>query len=287
MLHLLITGGSGYLGAELVRQAAQTGLCRVSATYHCRQPLPSGAALLPLDLRDPDAPGRLLDALRPDLVIHTAYVQSGPDLEAITAAGAGAVAQAARRAGARLVHLSSDALLDGERPGRYPDDAPAQPLNPYGAAKAAAEELVARAHPEALIVRTSLIYGGAEPSPHERLVLEALEGRADVSFFSDEIRCPVQVTDLALALLELAAQPVQGLLNVAGADAVSRYEFACLIAASRGYGPHTLRASLSAGSGLRRPRNCALESAAAQGRLQTRLRGVREVLGVAQRAEEA
>lgn len=286
MQHLLITGGTGYLGSELVRQALQAGTYRVSATYHRHQPPPGPAHAVPLDLRDPDAPARLLDQLRPDLIIHTAYLQSGPDLQAVTVQGAQAVARAAWRLGARLVHLSSDALLDGERAGRYPDDAPAQPLNPYGAAKAAAEALVLQAHPEALVVRTSLIYGGTEPSPHERLVLEALEGRADVTFFSDEIRCPVQVTDLSRALLELAAQPVQGVLNVAGTDAVSRYEFAGLIAVARGYDPGILRAGLSADSGLRRARNCALESARAQARLQTRLRGVREVLGVAQRAGE-
>lgn len=286
MRHLLITGGTGYLGAELVRQALLAGTYRVSATYHRQQPPAGLAGFAPLDLRDPDAPARLLGELRPDLVIHTAYLQSGPDLQAVTVAGARAVAQAARRVGARLVHLSSDALLDGERAGRYPDDAPARPLNPYGAAKAAAEEQVLQAHPEALVVRTSLIYGGAAPSPHERLVLEALEGRADVIFFRDEIRCPVQVTDLSRALLELAAQPVQGVLNVAGADAVSRHAFAGLIAVSRGYDPGALRSGLSADSGLRRARNCALESARAQARLQTRLRGVREVLGVAQRAGE-
>ncbi|GAB4206468.1 MAG: SDR family oxidoreductase [Roseiflexaceae bacterium] len=253
------------------------GAQRVSATYHSHPPSLPGASFLPLDIRDAAATAALIFQLRPDLIIHTAYVQSGPDLQRVTVDGSEAVARAAAAVGARLVHLSSDALLDGEAPDRYTDNAPAAPVNPYGQAKADAEQRVAAHHPSALIARTSLIYGGNTPSPHERLVLDALAGRAQVTFFTDEIRCPVHVCDLALALLELAAQPVQGVLNVAGADAVSRYTFACLIAAAHGLDPAGLHSAQSIAAPQRRPRNCALDSSVAQGLIRTRLRGVHEV----------
>ncbi|HEU4328274.1 MAG TPA: sugar nucleotide-binding protein [Roseiflexaceae bacterium] len=277
MQHILITGGSGYLGAELVQQAGSLGTYRVSATYHSHPHNHPDASFFSLDIRDSAATSALISQLRPDLIIHTAYVQSGPDLHRVTVEGAEAVARTAAAVGARLVHLSSDALLDGEAPGRYADSAPAAPVNPYGQAKADAEQRVAALHPAALIARTSLIYGGATPSPHERLVLDALAGRSEVAFFTDEIRCPVHVRDLALALLELAAQPVQGVLNVAGADAVSRHTFACLIATAHGADPSRLRSAQSAAAQQRRPRNCALDSSVAQGLIRTRLRGVHEV----------
>ena len=152
------------------------------------------------------------------------------------------------------------------------------PITPYGEAKAAAERLVAEAHPAALIVRTSLIYGGAQPGPHEQLVLDALAGQADVAFFTDELRCPIAVGDLAAALLEVAPTDRSGRLHIAGADVVSRYEFAQLVAAAHGQDPTRLRAATSATSSVRRPRNCALDSSLARQLLQTRLRGVREVL---------
>src|SRR5205085_10785317 len=182
----------------------------------------------------------------------------------------------AHAAGARLIHMSSDALFDGERVGSYSESDDPSPITPYGEAKAVAERLVAEAHPAALIVRTSLIYGGAQPGPHEQLALDALAGRADVAFFTDEMRCPIAVGDLAAALLELAPTDHAGRLHIAGADVVSRYEFAQLVAAAHGHDPARLRAAASATNSMRRPRNCALDSSLARQLLETRLRGVRE-----------
>jgi len=276
-MKLLITGGTGYLGAELIQQA-RAGGWDVGATSFSRLPEHDGIAWTQLDIRDESAVSRALEAWRPEIVIHTAYRQRGPDLWSTSAEGAGVVARVARQAGARLIHMSSDALFDGERVGSYSEiDAPS-PITPYGEAKAAAERLVAEAHPAALIVRTSLIYGGAQPGPHEQLALDVLTGQADIAFFTDELRCPIAVGDLAAALLELAGTDQAGRLHIAGADLVSRYEFAQLVAAAHGYDPARLRAATSATSSVRRPRNCALDSSLARRLLQTRLRGVREVL---------
>jgi dTDP-4-dehydrorhamnose reductase len=176
------------------------------------------------------------------------------------------------------VHLSSDVVFDGERTGAYLEDDPPSPVSDYGRAKATAEQLVAELDPGALIVRTSLIYGGPTPSPHERLALDAADGHNQVAFFSDEFRCPIQVGDLAAALLEAAQTKHAGLLHIAGAETVSRYAFAALIAGAAGRDPASLRSARSADSPVRRPRNCALAIDRATQLLTTRLRGVREVL---------
>ncbi|MBK9709779.1 MAG: SDR family oxidoreductase [Kouleothrix sp.] len=278
MQRLLITGGTGYLGAELVRQALAAGL-DIAASYFSREPAGAGARWLRLEIRDAQAVERALAELRPDLVIHTAYRQSGPDLWSTSAEGAGVVARAAHAVGARLIHMSSDALFDGERQGSYTEADDPSPVTPYGEAKAAAERLVAEAHPAALIVRTSLLYGGAEPGQHERLVLDTLDGGPQITFFTDELRCPIAVGDLAAALIELAPLGLSGRLHVAGADVVSRYEFARLVAAAHGRDPGRLRGGLSAESSVRRPRNCTIDSSSAQRLIHTRLRGVYEVLG--------
>ena len=277
MPRILITGGTGYLGAELIQQA-RVGGWDVGATSFSSLPDNQDVAWMRLDIRDQPAVSRTFDAWRPAVVIHTAYRQRGPDLWSTSAEGAGVVARVAREAGARLIHMSSDALFDGTRAGSYSESDDPSPITPYGEAKAAAERLVAEAHPAALIVRTSLIYGGAQPSPHEQLALDALTGQADVAFFTDEQRCPIAVGDLAAALLELAPADQAGRLHIAGADVVSRYEFAQLVASAHGQDPARLRAATSATSSVRRPRNCALDSGLARRLLRTRLRGVREVL---------
>ena len=263
MRRILITGGTGYLGTELLQQA-RAGAWEVGATSFSHLPQGDGVAWMQLDIRDELAVARALDAWRPDVVIHTAYRQRGPDLWSTSAEGAGVIARVARAAGARLIHMSSDALFDGERTGSYSETDDPSPITPYGEAKAAAERLVAEAHPAALIVRTSLIVGGLRPSKHER----AATGPGP--WFTNEIRSPVQVTDLAQALLELAEQDISGPLHVAGAEGVSRAELAALVAR---------RPVPTATAPPNRPLDCRLDSSRAQGLIRTRLRGVREVLG--------
>ena len=95
------------------------------------------------------------------------------------------------------------------------------------------------------------------------------------------MRCPVHVTDLAAALLELAASPQAGVCHVAGADAVSRHELGILIAARDGLDPAALPAGLRAASGLAGAIDVRLDSTVTQAQLTTRLRGAREFLAPA------
>jgi dTDP-4-dehydrorhamnose reductase len=272
---LLVTGGSGYLGRELVRRALAAGW-EVTATSLSRR-VPGGAEAVRLDVRDPTAVRAVLRGALPHAVVHTAYRQDGADAHAVTADGAAHVAEAARAVGARLVHLSTDLVFDGRR-GGYDEDDPPRPALAYGQAKAEAERRVAAFDPDAVLVRTSLLYGGEEPGPAERLAIDAAGGRADVAFYRNERRSPAHVGDLAAALLELAGRPVAGPLHLAGAHDVSRLELARLIAAAHGLDPSRLRSS-DAPPG--RPLDCSLRSRRAAAVLTSPLRGVRDVLAAA------
>ncbi|HMQ33253.1 MAG TPA: sugar nucleotide-binding protein [Chloroflexaceae bacterium] len=278
MSGVFITGGTGYLGAALVRQAAAAGHAVAASYFSQAPPAPSPARWSPLDVRDPLAVEELVEQLRPDVVIHTAFVQSGPALMAVTAEGAGHVARAAALAGARLIHISSDVIFDGEREGAYTEADPPAPISDYGRAKARAEALVAQAHPGAAIARTSLIYGFNPIDRISRFALDVAEGRSEARLFSDEYRCPIYVEDLAAALLELAGLSYSGVLNVAGAERVSRYELGGLIARAWGVDPAGLVPALSAESPVRRPRNCTLATDRARALLRAPMRGVRQVL---------
>jgi dTDP-4-dehydrorhamnose reductase len=258
MPRLFVTGLAGLLGSELAVAARAAGWDVAGSVFE--RPGPAGFESVRLDVRDEDAVRAAVTGA--DVVVHTAYRQDGPEAASITVEGAAVVARAAP---GRLIHISSDVIFSGalERPLR--EDDPPDPVTEYGALKARAETLVAAERADALLMRTSLIYRGDGTSRHERMARDP-----DASFFDDELRSPVQVGDLAAALLELAALDVSGPLHVAGADGLSRLEFARLIA-----GDAVRGGSRPPG----RPGDCRLDSSRAQALLRTRLRGAREVLG--------
>jgi dTDP-4-dehydrorhamnose reductase len=257
---LFITGLGGYLGGELARQAPAAGW-EVAGIAGSAQ----------LDVRDGAGVRAAVGAARPDVVVHTAYRM---DDASVNVEGTRVVAAAAAAAGARLVHLSSDLVFAGAGSRALTeDDAPA-PVTAYGASKLEAEHVCPAG---ALLVRTSLLYGGERASNHERMAIEAADGARAMTFFTDEVRCPIAVADLAAAILELAGLDVAGPLHVAGADALTRLEFAQLVAAHHGRDPGALRGGTG---GPERPKHLALDSSRAQALLRVRLRGAREVLGV-------
>lgn len=268
-MRVLVVGGSGFLGRAVCLRGVRAGLS-VVGTYQSGVVGVPGVAERRLDVTDRAAVRALVAEVRPDAVVGTPYRYGD---WAVTADGAANVAVAAAEAGARLVHVSSDALHAG-RPTPYADDDPPTPVHAYGAAKAAAETAVRAIDPGAALVRTSLILG--EGSKQIQLCREALAGRAVL--FSDELRCPIDVTDLADAVLELVVSSYAGLLNVAGPDAVSRAELGLLVAERDGLDPAGLKTATSAATGVVRPLDVRLDSSRAAGLLRTRLRGARELL---------
>jgi dTDP-4-dehydrorhamnose reductase len=272
---LLVTGGSGYLGRALLRSAEPL----VVATHLTSPAAPApGADWMRLDVRDAAAVEQAFAEVRPGAVIHTAYRQEEPDAWETNALGSANVARAAADSGARLVHVSTDLVFDGTATRPYTEEDEPTPATPYGRTKLEGEREVRAAHPDALVVRTSLMVGGGEPGRQERVVLAAARGESDIAFFDDERRSPVLVDDLAAALVELAGRREPGLLHVAGPEAVSRYELACLIATAHGLERGRLRRGRLAGSGMQRPANCVLDSSRAQALLRTPIRGVSELV---------
>jgi dTDP-4-dehydrorhamnose reductase len=269
---LLVIGGSGFLGLRITRQAQLAGH-RIVATFCTSAPSAADVDWRMVDVRCRDDVTALACRTRPDAVINAAYRQS--DWET-TADGGMNVALAATAAGARLVHVSSDAVFSGTA-SSYDEASRPDPVTPYGAAKAAAETAVKGVSPAAVIVRTSLIIGGGD-SQHEKFVHALASGAPSGALYTDDVRCPVHVIDLATALLELAAAPHAGVCHVAGSDAISRYELGRLIAARDGLDQAALPAGLRAATGSPGPLDVRLDCTKTQALLATRLRGAREFL---------
>jgi dTDP-4-dehydrorhamnose reductase len=248
---LFVTGGSGYLGRVVVERATAAGWAVAAPA--------SGD----VDVRDADALVAAITGWRADAVVHTAYVRDTPAASDVIVTGTANVVRAA--AGRRVVHVSTDVVFNGRLGRPYVEADPVSPITEYGRAKAAAEAAVTGT-PAAAVVRTSLIYGGPgrAPSPHELAVSDPGAG-----FYDDELRCPVQVDDLAGALVELAGLDVTGILHVAGPAGLSRADFAALIA-----GHEVRRGPAPPG----RPLDCRLDTSRARALLTTPLRAPGEVL---------
>jgi dTDP-4-dehydrorhamnose reductase len=176
---LLVVGGSGLLGLEVIRQARLVGH-PVVATFHSHLPSFADVEWRNLDVRRRDCVASLVGSVRPGVVVNAAYRQTD---WATTADGATYLALAAAATGARLVHVSSDAVFSGGA-ARYTETDPPSPTTPYGAAKAAAETAVKGITPTAIITRTSLIIGGGN-SQHEKHVHALASGAASGALFTD------------------------------------------------------------------------------------------------------
>jgi dTDP-4-dehydrorhamnose reductase len=267
---VLVIGGSGFLGTELIRQAVRAGQA-TSATYATRPGAASHVAWCPLDLRDPKRVEAVIAEVGADLVVNAS---SGDTDWAVTAQGPVRLAMAAAKYGSRLIHVSSDAVFSGARV-RYDESCLPDPVTPYGAAKAAAETGILLVHPQAVVARTSLIIGEGG-SVHERLVHGLATGTRGGVLFTDDIRCPVHVADLAAALLELAYGDAAGVHHLAGPDAVSRHELGILIARRDGLDASRLPTGLRAHSTLPGALDVRLDSRATQRNLRTTLRGAHQ-----------
>lgn len=263
-----MTGGSGYLGACILKRAPKDW--QIAATYFAHALASENVAAFRVDVRDPDAVDRLFDEFHPDVVIHTAAQMDGDTMMSTNVEGSHNVAHAT--ANARLIHLSTDVIFDGEH-APYDETALPSPISPYGESKARAEQTAIELHPRAAVVRTSLIYGFSPPDPRTWQTLNGEMPR----LFTDEYRCPIFVDDLADALLELAQNDFVGILNVAGPQRLSRYEFGLKIAKAFRLAPR-FEPALSASHPVRRPRDCTLDISLAQNILHTRLRGIDQVL---------
>ena len=196
---ILLTGGSGLLGATLRR--LEPGIIA-----------PSHAEM---DVCNAEAVTRTMRAHRPAIVIHAAAMVGTRECDAepqrcldVNVAGTLHVVGAAREVSARVVYVSTDYVFDGEA-GNYRETDPIRPINLYGRSKAAGE-MIALALESALVVRTSFC---------------ASSGWKYDGAFTDQYSSRDTVDRLAPDILAAARSPLTGALHVAG-DRRSLYDLA-------------------------------------------------------------
>jgi dTDP-4-dehydrorhamnose reductase len=236
-MRYLITGAAGMLGTDLAAVLAARG---ADATLLTRADL---------DVTDADA--ALVAVAGHDVVVNTAAYVRVDDAEenedeatAVNAVGAENLAVAARRAGARLVQVSTDYVFDGAATAPYAEDHERDPLGAYGRSKAEGERRALAAHPEGTyVVRTAWLYG-RHGGNFAATMVSLAANRETVSVVDDQFGQPTWTLDLAEQIVRLAGSDAPaGIYHGTNGGATSWHGFARAIYAELGLDPERVHAT--------------------------------------------
>jgi CDP-4-dehydro-6-deoxyglucose reductase, E1 len=239
----LVIGASGLVGGALVR-ALERNSVSVVPTYRLRT-IPGG---LFLDVRDGGAVDRVMSETKPDMVFLAIippggvdYCEAHPDeTAAVQVQGTRHVAEAASRCGAHVVYYSSDYIFDGTRGPYAEDDAP-RPLNVYGRMKWEGEQAVRASGANALILRTTTVYGWDRTSPNFAMqVWERLGSGQSMRVPQDQQTTPTLADYLAEVSFRLVQMGAQGVVNVVGKDLLPRSDLGKALARALGLDPNLI-----------------------------------------------
>ncbi len=221
---ILILGSTGMLGQALTAVAAERGL-----EY-------AGANSDDADFRRPRELESLVEQVRPDTVINCAAMTNLSLCEAnpCEAFMVNARAVALLALGSfRLIHISTDHFWTGDKRRRHPEFAKTRLLNEYARTKYAGERF-ALLGGDSLVVRTNIVGERNTRWLIEGLRAEGLEAKAPLTLYDDFYTSPIDVRSFSEALLDIPTSR-RGILNIAGREPVSKYEFAELLADAMGY----------------------------------------------------
>lgn len=235
MARLLITGASGLLGINLASETmSQHDIIAVDRGKLTNAPF----QIVQEDLGDLSAIEPLLDAVRPAWLINCAALadldlceDQPAHAKLLNADMPARFAKACKTRGISMVHISTDAVFDGQKNEFYTEQDQPNPLNVYAKTKLDGEQAVAAENPSAIIARVNF-YGWSLNGRRSlaEFFHNNLTNDKSMSGFTDAIFCPMLVNHTARILVKMLTKGLSGLYHVVGPQSMSKYQFGVEIA---------------------------------------------------------
>lgn len=226
---ILVTGRNGQLGWELEQLAIHETGFRFVFTERTQLDLSNLPGIIPF-----------LQELSPDYVINAAAYTAVDKAETekdiayrINAEAVGELADGCRQSGAKLIHISTDYVFNGQGHSPYQPMDSTDPVNYYGYTKQTGERFALANQPESVIIRTSWVYS-THGKNFVKTMLRLMQEKNELKVVSDQVGCPTYAADLAAAILQVikvmeAGSRHFGFYHYSNAGVISWYDFAKVI----------------------------------------------------------
>ena len=242
-MKVFVTGVAGQLGHDVVNELTKRGHEAIGSDI--APALETTVKYVPLDITDATAVEQTIQNVQPDAIVHCAAwtaVDAAEDEEnqakvrAINVDGTKHIADAAKKADAKMVYISTDYVFDGQGTEPWlPDCTDYKPLNVYGQTKLEGEQAVSGNLDKYFIVRIAWVFG-LNGKNFIKTMLNVGKTHDTVRVVSDQIGTPTYTYDLARLLVDMIGTDKYGYYHATNEGGyISWYDFTCEIFKQAGY----------------------------------------------------
>jgi len=237
-MNILITGANGLLGQSItILFTRETDYNILLTSVENESFLDLKLLYEQLDITDKNETKKFVSANNPDVIINCAAYTNVDECETerelcwkLNVDAVKNLIIASRICDSKIIHYSTDYIFDGKR-GPYTEESIPNPVSFYGRSKLASENALIVSSIDFAIVRTMVLYGtGIGVKPNFALwMISKLRNNETINVVDDQIGNATMVDDLAYGTLKLVERNKRSIFNIAGADIISRYDFAMIM----------------------------------------------------------